>query len=693
MAASAVYITSNKIPTCSGKPSLTKEIYGKHLTTSAGILPLSGVFRSVSTTASLGQKLHKGRRGFLKLLGNVGLVLPALVSNGNAYADEQGVSSSRMSYSRFLEYLDKDRVKKVDLFENGTIAIVEAISPELGNRVQRVRVQLPGLSQELLQKLREKNIDFAAHNAQEDSGSLLFNLIGNLAFPLILIGGLFLLSRRSSGGLGGPGGPGFPLAFGQSKAKFQMEPNTGVTFDDVAGVDEAKQDFMEVVEFLKKPERFTAVGARIPKGVLLIGPPGTGKTLLAKAIAGEAGVPFFSISGSEFVEMFVGVGASRVRDLFKKAKENAPCIVFVDEIDAVGRQRGTGIGGGNDEREQTLNQLLTEMDGFEGNTGIIVIAATNRADILDSALLRPGRFDRQVTVDVPDVRGRTEILKVHASNKKFDGDVSLDVIAMRTPGFSGADLANLLNEAAILAGRRGKAAVSSKEIDDSIDRIVAGMEGTVMTDGKSKSLVAYHEVGHAICGTLTPGHDPVQKVTLIPRGQARGLTWFIPTDDPTLISKQQLFARIVGGLGGRAAEEVIFGEPEVTTGAGGDLQQITGLAKQMVTTFGMSEIGPWSLMDSSAQSADVIMRMMARNSMSEKLAEDIDAAVKRISDKAYEIALSHIRNNREAIDKIVEVLLEKETLSGDEFRAILSEFVEIPVENRVPPAVPAPVPV
>ncbi|KAL6561628.1 ATP-dependent zinc metalloprotease FTSH 2, chloroplastic [Orobanche minor] len=490
--------------------------------------------------------------------------------------------------------------------------------------------------------------------------------------------------------MGGPGGPGFPLAFGQSKAKFQMEPNTGVTFDDVAGVDEAKQDFMEVVEFLKKPGRFTAVGARIPKGVLLVGPPGTGKTLLAKAIAGEAGVPFFSISGSEFVEMFVGIGASRVRDLFKKAKENAPCIVFVDEIDAVGRQRGTGIGGGNDEREQTLNQLLTEMDGFEGNTGIIVIAATNRADILDSALLRPGRFDRQVAVDVPDIRGRTEILKVHASNKKFDSDVSLEVIAMRTPGFSGADLANLLNEAAILAGRRGMTAISSKEIDDSIDRIVAGMEGTVMTDGKSKSLVAYHEVGHAICGTLTLGHDAVQKVTLVPRGQARGLTWFIPADDPTLISKQQLFARIVGGLGGRAAEEIVFGEPEVTTGAAGDLQQITGLAKQMVVTFGMSEIGPWSLMDSSAQSADVIMRMMARNSMSEKLAKDIDVAVKRISDEAYEIALKHIRNNREAMDKIVEILLEKETMTGDEFRGIISEFVEIPSENRFPPT-PAPV--
>ncbi|CAN8295318.1 unnamed protein product [Cochlearia groenlandica] len=652
----------------------------------------SDVKRSKFTVvkASLDVKKHEARRGFFKLLlGNAAAAGVGLLGSGKALADEQGVSSSRMSYSRFLEYLDKGRVDKVDLYENGTIAIVDAVSPELGNRIQRVRVQLPGLSQELLQKLRAKNIDFAAHNAQEDSGSPLLNLIGNLAFPVILIGGLFLLSRRSSGGTGGPGGPGFPLQIGQSKAKFQMEPNTGVTFDDVAGVDEAKQDFMEVVEFLKKPERFTAVGARIPKGVLLVGPPGTGKTLLAKAIAGEAGVPFFSISGSEFVEMFVGVGASRVRDLFKKAKENAPCIVFVDEIDAVGRQRGTGIGGGNDEREQTLNQLLTEMDGFEGNTGVIVVAATNRADILDSALLRPGRFDRQVSVDVPDVKGRTDILKVHSGNKKFENGVSLEVIAMRTPGFSGADLANLLNEAAILAGRRGKTAISSKEIDDSIDRIVAGMEGTVMTDGKSKSLVAYHEVGHAVCGTLTPGHDAVQKVTLIPRGQARGLTWFIPSDDPTLISKQQLFARIVGGLGGRAAEEVIFGESEVTTGAVGDLQQITGLAKQMVTTFGMSEIGPWSLMDSSAQS-DVIMRMMARNSMSEKLANDIDSAVKTLSDRAYEIALGHIKNNREAMDKIVEILLEKETLSGEEFRAILSEFTEIPLENRVASSTPTP---
>ena len=640
-----------------------------------------------------------------------------LPSSEASAADDQGVASSRMSYSRFLvcfkpshspqiipcladtqnkeliciafwqEYLDLGRVRKVDLYENGTIAIVEAISPELGNRVQRVRVQLPGTSSDLLSKFREKNVDFAAHTNAEDGSAVFLNLLGNLAFPLLLVGGLFLLTRRNQsngggmpGGMGGPGGNN-PMAFGKSKAKFQMEPNTGVTFDDVAGVDEAKNDFMEVVEFLKRPERFTSVGAKIPKGVLLVGPPGTGKTLLAKAIAGEAGVPFFSISGSEFVEMFVGVGASRVRDLFKKAKENAPCIIFVDEIDAVGRSRGTGIGGGNDEREQTLNQLLTEMDGFEGNTGVIVVAATNRADILDPALLRPGRFDRQVTVDVPDVKGRIEILKVHAKNKRLTDDVDIETIAKRTPGFSGADLSNLLNEAAILTGRRGKDAITLVEIDDSVDRIVAGMEGTRMTDGKAKSLVAYHEVGHAICGTLTPGHDPVQKVTLVPRGQAKGLTWFIPGEDPSLISKQQIFARVVGALGGRAAEEVIFGHAEVTTGASGDLQQVANMAKQMVTTFGMSDVGPWALNDPSSQGGDMIMRMMARNAMSEKLANDIDVATKRIADEAYVVALRQIKDNREAIDVIVEELLEVETMTGERFRDILSQYASIPEEN------------
>ncbi|KAL1104293.1 hypothetical protein V6Z11_D04G056900 [Gossypium hirsutum] len=551
-------------------------------------------------------------------------------------------SSSRLSYSRFLQYLDEGGVKTVDLFENGTVAIAEIYNPAL-EKIQRVKVQLPGLPQELVRKMKEKNVDFAAHPMEMNWSAALFDLLGNLAFPLVFLGTLLL----SSSSVNNPGGgPNLPFGLGRSKAKFQMEPNTGVTFNDVAGIDEAKQDFQEVVEFLKTPEKFAAIGATIPKGVLLIGPPGT------------------------------GVGASRVRDLFNKAKANSPCLVFIDEIDAVGRQRGTGIGGGNDEREQTLNQLLTEMDGFTGNTGVIVIAATNRPEILDSALLRPGRFDRQVTVGLPDIRGREEILKVHSDNKRLDKDVSLSVIAMRTPGFSGADLANLMNEAAILAGRRSKDKITMKEIDDSIDRIVAGMEGTKMTDGKNKILVAYHEVGHAVCATLTPGHDPVQKVTLIPRGQARGLTWFIPIEDSDLISKQQLFARVVGGLGGRAAEEVIFGEPEITTGAAGDLQQVTQIARQMVTKFGMSEIGPWALTDPAVQSSDVVLRMLARNSMSEKLAEDIDSSVKKITETAYEIAKNHIRNNREAIDKLVEVLLEKETLTGDEFRAILSEFVD-----------------
>ncbi|EHA8588182.1 putative ATP-dependent zinc metalloprotease FTSH 6, chloroplastic [Cocos nucifera] len=608
-------------------------------------------------------KTPLGRRKLLKSagLGLIGTGFAAARPTKAEPESPQDSTSSRMSYSRFLQYLNEGAVKKVDLFENGTVAIAEISNPAL-NRIQRVKVELPGLPKELLRKLKEKDVDFAAHPVQPNVGLAILDFLVNWGFPLLLLGSLFL--RTSS--VNTPGGPNLPFGLGRSKAKFQMEPNTGITFDDVAGVDEAKEDFKEIVEFLKSPEKFAAVGARIPKGVLLVGPPGTGKTLLAKAIAGEAGVPFFSLSGSEFIEMFVGVGASRVRDLFNKAKANSPCLVFIDEIDAVGRRRGTGIGGGNDEREQTLNQLLTEMDGFSGDGGVIVIAATNRPEILDSALLRPGRFDRQATVGLPDVRGREEILKVHSSNKKLDKDVSLSVIAMRTPGFSGADLANLMNEAAILAGRRGKDKITVKEIDDSIDRIVAGLEGTKMTDGKSKILVAYHEIGHAICATLTPGHDPVQKVTIIPRGQARGLTWFLPGEDPSLISKQQIFARIVGGLGGRAAEEVIFGESEVTTGAAGDLQQITQIARQMVTMFGMSEIGPWAPTDPAVQSSDVVLRMLARNSMSEKLAEDIDRSVKAIIDKAYEIAKTHIRNYRAAMDRLVEATVGLPDVRGRE---------------------------
>ncbi|MFN7568395.1 MAG: ATP-dependent zinc metalloprotease FtsH2, partial [Microcystis sp.] len=395
-------------------------------------------------------------------------------------------ASTRMTYGRFLEYLDSGRVVSVDLYEGGRTAIVQALDPELENRVQRLRVDLPANSPDLIARLRDSKISFDAHPMRNDGAW--WGFLGNLLFPFLLIAALFFLFRRSNNM---PGGPGQAMSFGKSKARFQMEAKTGITFDDVAGIDEAKEELQEVVTFLKQPEKFTAVGAKIPKGVLLVGPPGTGKTLLAKAIAGEAGVPFFSISGSEFVEMFVGVGASRVRDLFKKAKENAPCLIFIDEIDAVGRQRGAGIGGGNDEREQTLNQLLTEMDGFEGNTGIIIIAATNRPDVLDSALMRPGRFDRQVTVDAPDFKGRLEILDVHARNKKLANDVSIEAIARRTPGFSGADLANLLNEAAILTARRRKDAITLLEIDDAVDRVIAGMEGTPLVDSKSKRLIAY----------------------------------------------------------------------------------------------------------------------------------------------------------------------------------------------------------
>ncbi|MEH2213031.1 ATP-dependent zinc metalloprotease FtsH2 [Nostoc sp.] len=614
--------------------------------------------------------------------------LPALVIGfffwqgafAGAPADmSKNAANTRMTYGRFLEYLNSDRVSSVDLYEGGRTAIIEARDPDLENRVQRWRVDLPVNAPELISKLKEKAISFDAHPMRNDGA--IWGLLGNLIFPVLLITGLFFLFRRSSNL---PGGPGQAMNFGKSKARFQMEAKTGVKFDDVAGIEEAKEELQEVVTFLKQPERFTAVGARIPKGVLLVGPPGTGKTLLAKAIAGEAGVPFFSISGSEFVEMFVGVGASRVRDLFKKAKDNAPCIIFIDEIDAVGRQRGAGIGGGNDEREQTLNQLLTEMDGFEGNTGIIIIAATNRPDVLDSALLRPGRFDRQVTVDAPDIKGRLEILQVHARNKKLDPSVSLDAIARRTPGFTGADLANLLNEAAILTARRRKEAITLGEIDDAVDRVVAGMEGTPLVDSKSKRLIAYHEIGHALVGTLLKDHDPVQKVTLIPRGQAQGLTWFTPNEEQGLISRSQLKARITGALGGRAAEEVIFGAAEVTTGAGGDLQQLSGMARQMVTRFGMSDLGPLSL---ESQQGEVFLGRdwTTRSEYSESIASRIDGQVREIVEQCYDNAKKIIRDHRTVTDRLVDLLIEKETIDGEEFRQIVAEYAEVPDKQQYVP--------
>ncbi|MBU6250487.1 MAG: ATP-dependent zinc metalloprotease FtsH [Cyanobacteria bacterium REEB417] len=620
--------------------------------------------------------------GFLawQVLGNGSM--SRLSGRGNAAGPTvapRNAAVARMSYGRFLDYVAAGRVTAVDIFDGGRTAVIEAVDPDLDNRVQRLRVDLPGVAPELINNLKEQGISFDIHPPKQSPPVL--GLLGNLLFPLLLIGSLVLLARR---GNGMPGGPGQAMQFGKTKARFLMEAQTGVLFNDVAGVDEAKQDLEEVVTFLKTPERFTSVGAKIPKGVLLVGPPGTGKTLLAKAIAGEAGVPFFSLSGSEFVEMFVGVGASRVRDLFKRAKENSPCLIFIDEIDAVGRQRGAGIGGGNDEREQTLNQLLTEMDGFEGNSGIIIIAATNRADVLDSALMRPGRFDRQVQVDVPDIKGRLSILKVHSRNKKLADDVSLETIARRTPGFSGADLANLLNEAAILTARRRKVATTLAEIDDAVDRVIAGMEGKPLTDGRSKRLIAYHEVGHALVGTLVKAHDPVQKVTLIPRGQAQGLTWFSPDEEQMLVSRAQLRARIMGALGGRAAEQVVFGHEEVTTGAGGDIQQVASIARQMVTRFGMSDIGQFSL-EAGNQEVFLGRDLMTRSDGSDAMATKVDEAVRAIVERCYADTVKLVADHRSCMDRVVDVLIEKESLDGEEFRAIVAEYTAIPEKERFSP--------
>jgi len=604
----------------------------------------------------------------------------SLKSNGTTVAPRNS-AVARVSYGRFLDYINSGRVTSVDIFEGGRNAVIETIDSDLDNKVQRLRVDLPGLTPELINILKSEGISFDVHPVKTAPPAL--GILGNLLFPAILIGGLILLARRSNGM---PGGPGQAMQFGKTKARFAMEAETGVVFDDVAGVNEAKQDLQEVVTFLKKPEKFTSVGAKIPKGVLLVGPPGTGKTLLAKAIAGEAGVPFFSLSGSEFVEMFVGVGASRVRDLFKRAKENSPCLIFIDEIDAVGRQRGAGIGGGNDEREQTLNQLLTEMDGFEGNSGIIIIAATNRPDVLDSALMRPGRFDRQVTVDAPDIKGRLSILEVHARNKKLQEDLTLESIARRTPGFTGADLANLLNEAAILAARKDLDKVSNDEVGDAIERVMAGPEkkDRVISD-KKKELVAYHEAGHALVGALMPDYDPVAKVSIIPRGQAGGLTFFTPSEERMesgLYSRSYLQNQMAVDLGGRVAEEIVYGEEEFTTGASNDLQQVANVARQMITKFGMSDkIGPVALGQS--QGGMFLGRdMSSTRDFSEDTAATIDVEVSELVDVAYKRATKVLTDNRIVLDEMAQMLIERETIDTEDIQDLLNRS-EVKVANYI----------
>ena len=579
-------------------------------------------------------------------------------------------SSSRMTYGRFLEYLELGWVKQVDLYDNSRNAMVLASSPELGNRPQSIRVEIPVGASQLIQKLKEYNIDFDAHPIPRKS--LFVTIASNLILPLIFIAGLIFFFQNSENFSQNSGSS--PMNLGKSPARFDQNPDTGIGFDDIAGIDEAKAEFEEIVSFLKEPERYTLVGAKIPKGVLLVGPPGTGKTLLAKAIANEASVPFYSVAGSEFVEMFIGIGAARIRDLFKKASENTPCIVFIDEIDAVGRERGAGIGGGNDEREQTLNQLLTEMDGFKENKGVIVVGATNRVDILDAALLRPGRFDRQITVGLPDRLGRLGILKVHARNKPLNEDVSLIQLANRTPGFSGADLANLLNESAILATRYKKTTITNNEVNDAADRIIGGIAGSAMEDTKNKKLIAYHEVGHAIVGSLLENHDNVEKVTLIPRGGAKGLTWFAPEEDQTLVSRSQLLARIITTLGGRVAEKVVFGDPEITTGASNDLQQVTNVARQMVTRYGMSSIGPIALEDNNNE-------QMFLGGDQDAISDRIDTEVCKIVNHCEQVATKIVLDNRVIIDLIVEKLLDAETITGDEFGELLKQYTIPPVKN------------
>ncbi|MER3494351.1 MAG: cell division protein FtsH [Mastigocladus sp. ERB_26_2] len=595
--------------------------------------------------------------------GLYALLFIVVIALGTAFFDKQPQSRETWRYSQFIQEVRAGKVEKVSISADRSTAVV---TPKFDSKKKLVTlVNDPNL----INELNEQNVDIIVL-PQTDEG-FWFKALSSLFFPVLLLVGLFFLLRRAQNGPGSQA-----MNFGKSKARVQMEPQTQVTFGDVAGIDQAKLELNEVVDFLKNADRFTAVGAKIPKGVLLVGPPGTGKTLLARAVAGEAGVPFFSISGSEFVEMFVGVGASRVRDLFEQAKANAPCIVFIDEIDAVGRQRGAGLGGGNDEREQTLNQLLTEMDGFEGNTGIIIIAATNRPDVLDAALLRPGRFDRQVVVDRPDYSGRVEILKVHARGKTLAKDVDLDKIARRTPGFTGADLSNLLNEAAILAARRNLTEISMDEINDAIDRVLAGPEkkDRVMSE-KRKQLVAYHEAGHALVGALMPDYDPVQKISIIPRGRAGGLTWFTPSEDRMdsgLYSRSYLENQMAVALGGRIAEELIFGEEEVTTGASNDLQQVARVARQMVTRFGMSDkLGPVAL---GRQQGNMFLGrdIMSERDFSEETAAAIDEEVRQLVDSAYARAKQVLTDNRHILDQLAEMLVEKETVDAEELQELLA---------------------
>jgi cell division protease FtsH len=584
--------------------------------------------------------------------------------------------------SEYRRYLETGRVKAVTFQADNTL-VGEFTQPERVNRrtASRFTVRLvPGAAVEEQKLLESRGVRIAIAEPRLNFGSVLISV---LPWVVLIAFWLFLFRQMQAGG-------NKAFSFGKSKAKLLSGDTPKVTFADVAGADEAKVELQEIIEFLKDPQKFTRLGGRLPKGALLVGPPGTGKTLLAKAVAGEAGRPFFSMSGSDFVEMFVGVGASRVRDLFEQGKAHAPCIIFIDEIDAVGRHRGAGLGGGHDEREQTLNQLLVEMDGFESNDGVILIAATNRPDVLDPALLRPGRFDRQIVVDAPDLRGREGILKVHLRNKPIAEDVSVTALARGTPGMAGADLANLVNEGALLAARKNHEKIFMADLEEAKDRVMLGAERkSLVMKEEERRLTAYHEAGHAVCAMMVPGNDPLHKVTIVPRGRALGIAFTLPEDDRVSVTREQLEARLVMAYGGRAAEEIVFGHGRVTTGAASDIQQATSIARRYVTQWGLSEaIGP-ILVGDNEQELFLGREIQSRREVSEQTAQLVDGEVKRVAFEAHARAVAVLTEHRTLLDSVALGLLERETLSRDDI-VLLKDGQPLPPRRlEVLPATPA----
>ena len=591
-------------------------------------------------------------------------------------------AAPEISYSQYDTELQKNNVDKVTI-QAGRLLTGEFKDKVAvkGRLVQKFRSLLPTEnSSDEVARLRDHHVQIQAEDARPSFTTILISL-----FPYLLIFGIWFFLFRSM-----QAGGAKAFSFGKSKAKLLTGDTPKVTFDDVAGADEAKVELQEIIEFLKDPQKFTKLGGRLPKGALLVGPPGTGKTLLARAVAGEAVRPFFSMSGSDFVEMFVGVGASRVRDLFEQGKAHAPCIIFIDEIDAVGRHRGAGLGGGHDEREQTLNQLLVEMDGFESNEGVILIAATNRPDVLDPALMRPGRFDRQIVVDLPDLRGREGILRVHIRNKPMAEDVDVTTLARGTPGMAGADLANLVNEGALLAARRNHDKVYMADLEDAKDKVMMGAErkSMVMKDEERK-LTAYHEGGHAICAVKVKGNDPLHKVTIVPRGRTLGVAWTLPEDDRVSVTREQLEANLVKAYGGRVAEELVFGRDRVTTGAASDIQQATGLARRYVSQWGLSdEIGP-ILVGDNEQELFLGREIQTRREVSERTAQLVDSEVTRVIKEAYARATVVLQENMELLHTVAAALLDRETLTGDDVAALSRGEKLPPRPVSPPPSAPA----